>query len=224
MTAEERRATAYHEGGHALLATVLTHGDPLHKVTILPRGMALGVTWSLPQERHTYSKEFFEDTICKAMGGRVAEKVVYDHVNSGAANDLEQATGIARRMVREWGMSDRVGPMAWSGQQQVFLGEDLMTSGREYSDDTAKLLDEEVARILTEQEQRAGDMIHKHRRGLELIAEALLDKETIDGREVANLIQQGLTESGDSSAFSANVLDPESDVEAISGAHLPRET
>ena len=92
MSAEERRATAYHEGGHALLATVLPHGDPLHKVTILPRGMALGVTWSLPQERHTYSKEFFEDTICKAMGGRVAEKVVFDHVNSGAANDLEQAT------------------------------------------------------------------------------------------------------------------------------------
>ena len=163
--------------------------------------MALGVTWSLPQERHTYSKEYFEDTICKAMGGRVAEKVVFGHVNSGAANDLEQATGIARRMVREWGMSDRVGPMAWSSQQQVFLGEDLMTSGREYSDDTAKLLDEEIARILTEQEQRATELLTKHRRGLELIAEALLEQETIDGREVANLIQQGLTESGDTSAF-----------------------
>ena len=223
MSAEERRATAYHEGGHALLATVLPHGDPLHKVTILPRGMALGVTWSLPQERHTYSMEFFEDTICKAMGGRVAEKVVFDHVNSGAANDLEQATGIARRMVREWGMSDRVGPMAWSSQQQVFLGEDLMTSGREYSDDTAKLLDEEVARILTEQEQRATELIVKHRRGLELIAEALLEEETIDGREVANLIQQGLTESGDTSAFHGNVLDPESDA-AVSGVPLPRET
>ena len=92
MSADEKKATAYHEGGHALLATVLPHGDPLHKVTILPRGMALGVTWSLPQERHTYSKEYFEDTICKAMGGRVAEKLVFDHVNSGAANDLEQAT------------------------------------------------------------------------------------------------------------------------------------
>ena len=222
MSAEEKRATAYHEGGHALLATVLTHGDPLHKVTILPRGMALGVTWSLPQERHTYSLEYFEDTICKAMGGRVAEKIVFDHVNSGAANDLEQSTSIARRMVREWGMSDRVGPMAWSSQQQVFLGEDLMTSGREYSDDTAKLLDEEVARILTEQEQRATELITKHRRGLELIAEALLEHETIDGRDVANLIQQGLTESGDTSAFHGNVLDPESDQE--SAATLPRET
>ncbi len=211
MSAEEKRATAYHEGGHALLATVLPHGDPLHKVTILPRGMALGVTWSLPQERHTYSKEYFEDTICKAMGGRVAEKVVFDHINSGAANDLEQATAIARRMVREWGMSDRVGPMAWSGQQQVFLGEDLMTSGREYSDDTAKLVDEEVARILTEQEQRAMDTLRKHRRGLDLIAESLLERETIDGREVGQLIQQGLTESGQPDVLAMNILDPEED-------------
>ena len=214
MSADEKKATAYHEGGHALLATVLPHGDSLHKVTILPRGMALGVTWSLPQERHTYSKEFFEDTICKAMGGRVAEKIVFDHVNSGAANDLEQATAIARRMVREWGMSERVGPMAWSSQQQVFLGEDLMSAGREYSDDTAKLLDEEIARILTDQEQRAYDLITKHRRGLELIAVSLLEKETVDGREVANLIQQGLTESGDGSYVAMNILDPESDAEA----------
>jgi len=224
LSAEERRATAYHEGGHAILATVLPHGDPLHKVTILARGMALGVTWSLPQERHTYSKEFFEDTICKAMGGRVAEKIVFDHVNSGAANDLEQSTSIARRMVREWGMSDRIGPMAWSSQQQVFLGEDLMTGGREYSDDTAKLLDEEVARILNDQEARATDLLSKHRRGLELVAEALLEHETIDGREVASLIQQGLTESGDTSAFHGNVLDPESDAEAATGVHHQRET
>ncbi len=196
LSAEEKRATAYHEGGHALLATVLPHGDPLHKVTILPRGMALGVTWSLPQERHTYSKEFFEDTICKAMGGRVAEMIVFGHINSGAANDLEQATGIARRMVREWGMSERVGPMAWSSQQAVFLGEDLMSSQREYSDDTAKLLDEEISRILTSQESRARDVLSRHRRGLELIAEALLARETIDGPEVAELIQQGMSESG----------------------------
>ncbi len=196
LSAEEKRATAYHEGGHALLATVLPHGDPLHKVTILPRGMALGVTWSLPQERHTYSKEFFEDTICKAMGGRVAEMIVFGNLNSGAANDLEQATGIARRMVREWGMSERVGPMAWSSQQAVFLGEDLMSSQREYSDDTAKLLDEEIARILTTQESRARDVISRHQRGLELIADALLEHETIDGPEVAKLIQQGMAESG----------------------------
>ncbi len=211
MSPDEKRATAFHEGGHALLATVLPHGDPLHKVTILPRGMALGVTWSLPQERHTYSKEYFEDIICKAMGGRVAEKLTFDHVNSGAANDLEQATSIARRMVREWGMSDRVGPMAWSSQQQVFLGEDLMSSGREYSDDTAKLLDEEIARILTQQEERASGLLTKHRRGLELIAESLLEHETIDGREVAKLIQQGMDESGDGDRVPMNILNPESE-------------
>jgi cell division protease FtsH len=205
LNAEEKRATAYHEGGHALLATVLPHGDPLHKVTILPRGMALGVTWSLPQERHTYSKEYFEDTICKAMGGRVAEMLVFGHLNSGAANDLEQSTGIARRMVREWGMSERVGPMAWSSQQQVFLGDDLLSSGREYSDDTAKLLDEEIARILTEQESRARELISKHVRGLELIAEALLEHETIDGPTVASLIQQGMTEAGEFDTVKMNV-------------------
>ena len=192
LTGEEKRATAYHEGGHAVLTAVLPHADPLHKVTILPRGMALGVTWSLPEERHTYSKEYFEDVICRAMGGRVAEKLVFGHLNSGAANDLEQATGIARRMVREWGMSERVGPMAWHSQQQVFLGEDLMTSGREYSDETARMMDEEIARILVEQEQRAAEMLAKHRTGLDLVAEALVEKETIDGAEVNRLVQEGL--------------------------------
>jgi cell division protease FtsH len=206
MNAEEKKATAYHEGGHALLSVVLPHGDPLHKVTILPRGMALGVTWSLPQERHTYSKEYFEDTICKAMGGRVAEKIVFGHLNSGAANDLEQATNIARRMVREWGMSDEVGPMAWHGQQQVFLGEDLMSQGREYSDETAKMLDSEIAKILHGQEQRADHLLVKYRRGLELIAEALLEHETIDGPTVAGLIQQGLDETGVDERIDANVL------------------
>jgi cell division protease FtsH len=195
LNPEEKRATAIHEGGHAILATVLPHSDPLHKVTILPRGMALGVTWSLPEERHTYSREYFEDLICKAMGGRVAEKIVYGHLNSGAANDLEQATSIARRMVREWGMSDKVGPMAWNGQQQVFLGEDLMTSGREYSDSTAQLLDEETSRILHEQEQRALELLTRHRKGLELVAEKLIEDETIDGATVGRLVQEAQGET-----------------------------
>ena len=192
LSAEEKRAVAYHEGGHAVLSTVLPNSDPLHKVTILPRGMALGVTWSLPEERHTYSREYFLDMICKAMGGRVAESIVFGSLNSGAANDLEQATSIARRMVREWGMSDTIGPMAWSGQQQVFLGEDLMTSGREYSDETAKKIDEEIARLLRDQEERARTTLLKHRRGLDLVAESLLEHETIDGATVARLIQEGL--------------------------------
>jgi cell division protease FtsH len=192
LSVEEKRATAIHEGGHAILTTVLEHADPLHKVTILPRGMALGVTWSLPEEKHTYSKEYFEDVICRAMGGRVAEKIVYGHLNSGAANDLEQATGIARRMVREWGMSERIGPMAWSGHQQVFLGEDLMTQGREFSDETARTIDDEVSRILHEQEARATEQLTRHLRALEAVAEALLEKETIDGAEVARIVQDNL--------------------------------
>src|SRR3954469_899302 len=192
LSGEEKRATAIHEGGHAILTTVLPNADPLHKVTILPRGMALGVTWSLPEERHTYSKEYFDDVICRAMGGRVAEQIVFGHLNSGAANDLEQATMIARRMVREWGMSQAVGPMAWSGHQQVFLGEDLMTQGREYSDDTAKMIDEEIFRILHEQEARAHEILGKHRKALERVAEALLERETIDGSEVARIVHESL--------------------------------
>ncbi|NBP41208.1 MAG: ATP-dependent metallopeptidase FtsH/Yme1/Tma family protein [Actinobacteria bacterium] len=192
LNAEEKRATAYHEGGHAVLATVLPHSDPLHKVTILPRGMALGVTWTLPEERHTYSRDYFKDMICKAMGGRVAEMIVFGHLNSGAANDLEQATSIARRMVREWGMSDAVGPMAWSSQQQVFLGEDLMTNGREYSDETARMIDSEIGSILREQEARAKVLLEKNRAGLDLVAQSLLEQETIDGATVARLVQEGL--------------------------------
>lgn len=192
LNAEEKRATAYHEGGHAVLATVLPHSDPLHKVTILPRGMALGVTWTLPEERHTYSRDYFKDVICKAMGGRVAEMIVFGHLNSGAANDLEQATSIARRMVREWGMSDAVGPMAWSSQQQVFLGEDLMTNGREYSDETARMIDSEIGLILREQEARAKVLLEKNRAGLDLVAQSLLEQETIDGATVARLVQEGL--------------------------------
>jgi cell division protease FtsH len=196
LSAEEKKVTAYHEGGHAVLAAVLPHGDPLHKVTILPRGMALGVTQTLPEERHSFSREYIEDRICMALGGRVAEEIVFGQRTTGAANDLEVITSLARRMVREWGMSDRIGPMAWQSQQHVFLGEDLMTGSREYSDDTARLVDEEVQRILREQEIRANELISKHRAGLDLVAEALLERETIDGSEVVRLVQQGLGPSG----------------------------
>jgi len=126
------------------------------------------------------------------MGGRVAEKIVFGHLNSGAANDLEQATAIARRMVREWGMSDTVGPMAWHSQQQVFLGEDLMTQGREYSDDTAKMIDTEIFRILHEQEARATELLTKHRAALDAVAEELLEHETIDGADVARIVHSTL--------------------------------
>ncbi len=192
LSAEEKRVTAYHEGGHAVLAAVLPNGDPLHKVTILPRGMALGVTQTLPEERHSFSREYIEDRICMALGGRVAEEVVFGQRTTGAANDLEVITTLARRMVREWGMSDRIGPMAWQSQQHVFLGEDLMTGSRDFSDDTARLVDEEVQRILRDQEVRAQELLSKHRAGLDLVAEALLERETIDGSDVVRLVQEGL--------------------------------
>ena len=125
--------------------------------------MALGVTQTLPEERHSFSREYIEDRICMALGGRVAEELVFGQRTTGAANDLEVITGLARRMVREWGMSDRIGPMAWQNQQHVFLGEDLMTGGRDYSDDTARLVDEEVQGILRVQEDRARELLAKHR-------------------------------------------------------------
>jgi cell division protease FtsH len=200
LTTEEKRATAYHEGGHALLATVLPHADQVHKVTILPTGMALGITQTMPEERHAYSRDHLLDRICMTMGGRVSEELVFNQRTTGAANDLEVATRMAKRMVREWGMSDRIGPMAWESQGQVFLGEDLMTSAREYSDDTARLIDEEVARILREQEDRARALITKHRRGLDLVAQALLERETVEGSEVARLVQEGLSPNGSTPA------------------------
>jgi cell division protease FtsH len=205
LSAEEKRTTAYHEGGHAVLAAVLPNGDPVHKVTILPRGMALGVTQTLPEERHSFTRDYVEDRICMALGGRVAEELVFGQQTTGAANDLEVITSLARRMVREWGMSDKVGPMAWEGHQQVFLGEDLMTGGREYSDDTARLIDQEISKILHEQEVRAKALLAKHRGGLDLVAEALLERETIDGAEVGRLVQQGLGGAEDTSAQASSL-------------------
>ncbi len=192
LSAEEKRTTAYHEGGHALLATVLPNADPVHKVTILPTGLALGVTQQLPEERHSYSREYILDAICVFMGGRVAEDLVFSQRTTGASNDLERATNLAKRMVREWGMSDRLGPMAWETRGQVFLGEDLMTSGREYSDDTARLIDEEIGKILREQEQRARETLGKHRSGLDAIAAGLLERETIDGAEIGRLVHDAM--------------------------------
>ena len=187
---DERQRIAYHEGGHALLAYVLDKADPLHKITIIPRGMALGVTMTLPEEdRHIYSREHIEDSICMRMGGRVAELLVYGDLSTGASDDLQRNTELARRMVREWGMSKEVGPMAWGAQGQVFLGEDLMHT-RDYSDQTAHLIDQEVERILRDQESRAIEVLTQHRRGLDAIARTLLESETIDGEEAARLIDE----------------------------------
>ncbi len=190
LSPEEKERVAYHEGGHAVLAYVLKYSDPVHKVTILPTGMALGVTQQLPfQERHIYPKEYIEDSLVVRMGGRVAELLVYGDLSTGASNDLVGNTELARKMVREWGMSERLGPMAWGSQNVVFLGEDLLHSA-EYSDRTARLVDEEVERILREQEARATQILRQHLKGLIAVANALLEKETISGEEVAQLVDE----------------------------------
>ena len=191
LSEKEKEATAYHEGGHALLAYVLPDADPVHKVTILPTGMALGVTQQLPiEERHTYWREYIEDTVCVMMGGRCAEKLEFGTISTGGSNDIQRATELARKMVREFGMSDRVGPMAWGQEGQVFLGEDLMHAARDYSDVTSRVIDEEVERILREQEARASRLLTLHRGGLAKVAQALLERETINGGEVRRLVDE----------------------------------
>ena len=197
LSDDEKEAIAYHEAGHAVCAATLEHADPVHKVTILPTGMALGVTQQLPiEERHIHRQDYIEDSLVVRMGGRIAEDLVFGVMSTGANNDLVGSTELARKMVREWGMSERVGPMAWGSQGQVFLGEDLMHT-RDYSDDTARVIDEEVERILREQEDRCRVQLTEHRNGLDLVARALLEHETIDGAEVDRLI-----------AIAANGADP----------------
>jgi cell division protease FtsH len=189
---EDKEIIAYHEGGHAVLAYVLDHADPIHKVTILPTGMALGVTQQLPEEeRHIYKREYIADSIVVALGGRLAEEIVFGHISTGAQNDLVRITELARKMVREWGMSERIGPMAWGAQGPVFLGEDLVHT-RDYSDDTARVIDEEVERILRQEESRARRILRLHRRGLDGVARALLEHETLDGDEVSRIVDYAM--------------------------------
>ena len=189
LTNDEKEAIAYHEAGHALCAALLPNTDPLHKVTIIPSGMALGVTMQLPEEeKHIYRQNYIEDSLTVRMGGRVAEEIVFGVASTGANNDLVGAAELARKMVREWGMSDEVGPMAWGNQSQVFLGDDLM-AGREYSDETARVIDEEVQKILIKQEIACRKLLDENRNALDLIARALLEHETISGDEVTRLIK-----------------------------------
>ena len=189
LSDREKEIIAYHEAGHAVCAAVLPTADPVHKVTILPIGMALGVTQQLPvDERHIYRQDYIEDTLVVRMGGRTAEDLVFGVISTGANNDLVGATELARKMVSEWGMSARVGPMAWGTSGQVFLGEDLIHT-RDYSDETARVIDEETERILRTQEDRCRETLRQHRKGLDLVARALLERETIDGAEVNRLIR-----------------------------------
>ena len=188
LSDEEKEAIAYHEAGHAVCAAVLPTADPLHKVTIIPSGMALGVTMQLPEEdRHIYRADYILDRLVVMFGGRIAEELVFGISSTGAADDLMRATALARSMVREWGMSTEIGPMAWGSQNQVFLGEDLMQT-RDYSDETARVIDEEIERIMREQQERCRTTLTEYRYGLDLVARALLEHETISGEEVDRLI------------------------------------
>ncbi|HEU5083794.1 MAG TPA: ATP-dependent zinc metalloprotease FtsH [Acidimicrobiales bacterium] len=197
LSDEEKEVIAYHEAGHAVCAAVLPHADPVHKVTILPTGMALGVTQQLPAEdRHIHRQDYIEDSLVVRMGGRIAEEIVYGVYSTGANNDLVGSTELATKMVREWGMSGRIGPQAWGSHNQVFLGESMMST-KDYSDDTARVIDEEVERILREQEQRCRDTLNENRHGLDLVARALLERETIDGAEVSRLIELGRHAKGE---------------------------
>jgi cell division protease FtsH len=190
MKDEERKLTAYHEGGHAICAIKVKGNDPLHKVTIVPRGRTLGVAWTLPEDdRVSVTREQLEANLVKAYGGRVAEELVFgrDRVTTGAASDIQQATGLARRYVSQWGLSDEIGPiLVGDNEQELFLGRELQTR-REVSERTAQLVDSEVTRVIKEAYARATQVLQQNLDLLHMVAAALLDRETLTGDEVAAL-------------------------------------
>ncbi len=192
MSDKEKELTAYHEAGHALLCEVVDHMDPLHKVTIIPRGPALGLTMYLPEsDKYTNHKNELLDRLVVIMGGRVAEEIVFGDVTNGASSDIRHATSIARRMVCEWGMSEKMGMVEYGQHEDyVFLGRDLNKS-RDYSEATAQEIDKEVRRLCDEAYARATDLLTKYRDKLEAIAKALLEYETLDGPQIRDLIKTG---------------------------------
>jgi len=190
ITDAEKKVTAYHEAGHALLAAILPNTDPLHKVTIIPRGMALGVTQQLPTEEfHNYTKEQLEARIAVCMGGRIAEDLTFSQISTGAQNDIEQATELARKMVCEWGMSEALGPLTYGKkEEQIFLGKEF-NRHQDYSEDTALKIDAEIKRIVSEQYERANGVITEKRGFLVRIAEALLEHEVLDAEQLKQLLE-----------------------------------
>jgi cell division protease FtsH len=189
LSDEEKKNTAYHEAGHALVAAMTVGADPVHKVTIIPRGMALGLTMQLPEDdKHTYTKVYLEGMLAVLMGGRSAEEIFLGHITTGAGNDIERATEIARNMVCEWGMSD-LGPLAYGKKEEaIFLGREI-TQHRDYSEDTAIQIDKEVKRIVSKGYQQAQNLLNANKETLERIALALLEREVIDANEVKLLME-----------------------------------
>jgi cell division protease FtsH len=195
---EEKRTTAYHEAGHALIAKLLPGADPIHKVTIIPRGMALGLTQQLPMdEKYTYPREYLLNNLVILFGGRVAEELVLEQTTTGAGNDIEKATDLARRMVCEWGMSEKLGPMTFGKkEEEIFLGRDF-TQKTDYSKSTAVEIDAEVTRIIQESYHRAKELLTTNLRLLKKIAEQLLEKEVLDGLEIDAIVKAFGMNGGD---------------------------
>jgi cell division protease FtsH len=193
ISAKERKITAYHEAGHALVAKLLPGTDPIHKVTIIPRGRALGVTQQLPTEdKHNYSKEYLLNDIAILYGGRIAEEIVFgaQEVTTGAMNDIERATEMARKMVCEWGMSERMGPLQFGKREEmIFLGREI-AQHQDYSEQTAMEIDREVRRIVMENYERAKELIQSRLETLRGLAEALLEREVLNGPEIDTIVQR----------------------------------
>jgi cell division protease FtsH len=189
ISEEEKKVTAIHEAGHALLAVVLPHADPIHKVTIIPRGMALGVTMQLPEgDKHNYTRDYLNDQIAILLGGRLAEELTSGGMTTGAGNDLERSTELARKMVCEWGMSDAMGPLTFGKkEEQIFLGREI-AQHQDYSEDTAIRIDHEIKRFVTSNYERAKEMLEKHRPALAKIAEELLAREVLDAEQVRRIV------------------------------------
>jgi cell division protease FtsH len=217
LTDEEKKVTAYHEAGHALVSYMRDHSDPIHKVTIIPRGMALGVTVYLPDDRHNYTREYLETRLATAFGGRVAEEIFLSQMSTGAASDIESATDLARRMVCEYGMS-RLGPLTFGKkEEQIFLGREI-AQHRDFSEETARQIDLEVRRLIDDAYQSAHTILEANQPAMHRIAAALLERETIDAEEVKLLIEgkelppirSVLATPTDSGGTPQQVLKPES--------------
>jgi cell division protease FtsH len=189
LSEEEKKTTAYHEAGHTLVAAKTKGADPVHKVTIIPRGRALGITMQLPiDEKHGYSREYIEGRLAILMGGRAAEELIFNELTTGAGNDIEQATKIARKMVCEWGMSDVLGPMTFGKKnEEIFLGREIQ-SHRDYSESTARMIDEEIVRIVRKAQSRAQHVLKDNIEHLHNLSKALLEHETINGDEVLTVM------------------------------------
>jgi cell division protease FtsH len=187
---EDRKITAYHEGGHALVARFLPETDAVNKITIVPRGQTAGVTWFLPEERDFKFKDQLENELSVAFGGRVAEEIIFNRISTGAANDIKQATALAQTMIRNWGMSEKLGPLSYSkGEEQIFLGREI-SQHRDYSEATAQMIDEEIIKLIKDAYERARAVLKENLDILHKLAELLLEKETVPGKELDELIEE----------------------------------